>query len=107
MKKTLMLAALLAAAPAGVLADSQGWDRPRETQMKNGKMLVDVNAVVLTGKPACADSRWDFVVTDPGQQQLIKELAQRGNDVFWQGTGQCDNGSETVRSVYVCLNMCI
>jgi hypothetical protein len=105
MKKTLMLAALLAAAPAGVLADSSGWEYPRETQLKNGKMLVDVGDIDMEGKPNCAnDGRWEFVVTDPGQQQLIKEYAMRGWSVYWQGTGQCDGNAETVKSVYTCFD---
>lgn len=104
MKKTMMLAALVAAAPALSLADSAGWEYPRETQIKNGRMLVDIGEMPLDGKPNCAnDNRWEFVITDPGQQQLVKEYALRGWDISWQGTGQCENGAETVRSVYMCF----
>jgi hypothetical protein len=106
MKKTLMFAAVLACAPAGVLADSEGWAQPKETQIKNGRMLVDLGEYELEGKPNCADSRWDFVITDPGQQQMVKELAFRGWGVDWQGTGQCENGSETVRSTWICPRGC-
>ena len=106
MKKTLMLAAALACVPAGVMADSAGWAGASETQIKNGRMLVDISEIGLEGKPNCAnDNRWEFVVTDPGQQQLIKEMALRGGSLYWQGSGQCDGSAETVKSVYTCF-MC-